>query len=199
MRFACRQQRFRGTLGGQQVVALLERERGFEGQLGHPQDAVHAGPDLVAGVGERLALGAAGGLHPSVGLAQLLLERSQFRIAGTQLFFQDLAVAFHVAVALLDGAGHLDEGVDRGAGSPISRLAGAQRVVLEQRHGLGRLSQLDPGSGMPAPCGPQRRKRRQPGQYQQDDRPSAPAEVEDQGSDCGCQQRRCQRSHQKRG
>ena len=40
-----------------QVLALLGGELGVERQLGHADDAVHRRADLVAHVGEKLALG----------------------------------------------------------------------------------------------------------------------------------------------
>ncbi len=45
-----------------EVVALLAGEVGGERQRGHADDAVHRRADLVAHVGEELALGAARGL-----------------------------------------------------------------------------------------------------------------------------------------
>ena len=49
------------------------RQVGVEGQLGHADDAVHGRADLVAHVGQELALGPVGGLGGVLGLAQFLL------------------------------------------------------------------------------------------------------------------------------
>ena len=56
-----------------QVLALLGGEVGVERQLGHAEDAVHRRADLVAHVGQELALGPAGRLGRFLGLLQLLL------------------------------------------------------------------------------------------------------------------------------
>ena len=56
-----------------QVLALLGRQVGVQGQLGHADDAVHRRADLVAHVGQELALGPVGRLGGLPGLAQLLL------------------------------------------------------------------------------------------------------------------------------
>ena len=52
-----RQQRLARVLDRAQVVALLRGERRAERQLRHADDGVHRRPDLVAHVGEELALG----------------------------------------------------------------------------------------------------------------------------------------------
>ena len=52
-----------------EVLALLGGQLGVEGQLGHADDAVHRRADLVAHVGQELALGAGGGLGGLLGLA----------------------------------------------------------------------------------------------------------------------------------
>ena len=56
-----------------QVLALLGGQVGVQGQLGHAEDAVHRRADLVAHVGQELALGPVGGLGRLLGLLQLLL------------------------------------------------------------------------------------------------------------------------------
>ncbi len=52
-----------------EVLALLGGELGVESQLGHADDAVHGRADLVAHVGQELALGAGGRLGGLLGLA----------------------------------------------------------------------------------------------------------------------------------
>ena len=56
-----RQQRIGRAFHQAEVLALPRRQVGVEGQLGHADDAVHRRADLVAHVGEELALGPAGG------------------------------------------------------------------------------------------------------------------------------------------
>ena len=56
--------------------ALLRVERGVLQQLGHAEDAVHRRADLVAHVGQELALGPAGGLGALPGLEQRGLSPS---------------------------------------------------------------------------------------------------------------------------
>ena len=53
-----REQALGGVADHQQVVALHPRQRRGQQQLGDPDDAVHRGADLVAHVGQELALGA---------------------------------------------------------------------------------------------------------------------------------------------
>ncbi len=53
-----------------EVLPLLTAEIGIEGQLGHADDAVHGGSDLVAHVGQELALGPAGRFGRFLGLLQ---------------------------------------------------------------------------------------------------------------------------------
>ena len=57
-----------------EVLALLGGELGVERQLGHADDAVHRRADLVAHVGQELALGPAGGLGGLLGPHQLPLH-----------------------------------------------------------------------------------------------------------------------------
>ena len=56
-------------------------ELGVQHQIGHPDDAVHRGPDLVAHVGEKLALGPVRGFGNVFGGPQALLARAQ-RLLG---------------------------------------------------------------------------------------------------------------------
>ncbi len=54
-------QRIGRALDEAEVLTLARRQVGIEGQLGHADDAVHGRANLVAHVGEELALGPAGG------------------------------------------------------------------------------------------------------------------------------------------
>ena len=56
-----------------QALPLVVGQRRVEGQLGHAEDGVHGGADLVADVGQELVLGPVGRLRRLLGLAQLLL------------------------------------------------------------------------------------------------------------------------------
>ena len=66
------EQRIRRGAGGLDVVALLRGELGVQSQFRHSQDAVHGRPDLMAHVGQELALGQVGrGRGQFGGLANL--------------------------------------------------------------------------------------------------------------------------------
>ena len=56
-----------------QALPLVLGQRRVEGQLGHAEDGVHGGADLVADVGQELVLGPVGRLRRLLGLPQLLL------------------------------------------------------------------------------------------------------------------------------
>ncbi len=78
------EERVRRALHELEVVTLLARELGLEGQRGHADDPVHRRPHLVADVGEEVALGAArrlgrllGALELDLGLLALLEELGQ--------------------------------------------------------------------------------------------------------------------------
>jgi hypothetical protein len=57
-----------------EVFALLVVQRGVEGEVGHAEDGVHRRADLVAHVGQEVALRAAGGLGDFLGLAHQRLR-----------------------------------------------------------------------------------------------------------------------------
>ena len=78
------QEGFRRVLDGGQVFALLARELGVQRQLRHPHDGVHGRADLVAHVGQEVALGAGGLLRPAFGPLQFLHQLGQAR--GVFLF-----------------------------------------------------------------------------------------------------------------
>ena len=61
-------------------VALLGGEVGVERQVGHADDAVHRRANLVAHVGEELALGAVGGF--AAASARVLFDRSGLAAPG---------------------------------------------------------------------------------------------------------------------
>ena len=56
-----------------EVLALVGLERRLQGELGHADDGVHRRADLVADVGQELALGLVGRLGDLLGLLELLL------------------------------------------------------------------------------------------------------------------------------
>ena len=64
-------QGIRRTLDHAQVLALLGREFGIESELRHADDAVHGRANLVAHIGEKGALGLAGGFRSLLGPPQL--------------------------------------------------------------------------------------------------------------------------------
>ncbi len=66
-------QRLRRCLHGIQAFQLLRREIRVQHQFGHSQNAVHGGADLVAHVGQKFALGAAGFFRGFLSLLQLFL------------------------------------------------------------------------------------------------------------------------------
>ena len=70
MSLITRQQRVGRVLTMLQILALLGRQLGVEGQLGHAEDAVHRRADLVAHVGQEFALGPAGRLGGLAGLGR---------------------------------------------------------------------------------------------------------------------------------
>ena len=68
-----------------EILALLGRQLGVEQQLGHADDAVHRRADLVAHVGQELALGPAGGLGGLLGLLELDLGLFAFAAIAAEL------------------------------------------------------------------------------------------------------------------
>ena len=57
-----------GGLRHLQIFTLLSRQVGVQRQFGHTQHAIHGRTDLVAHVGQKLALGPVGGLRVLLGL-----------------------------------------------------------------------------------------------------------------------------------
>ena len=62
-----RQQRLGRGLDGLQIVSLLVVQLRIQRQVGHPDDAVHRCPNLVAHVGQESATGAVGGFRRFLG------------------------------------------------------------------------------------------------------------------------------------
>ena len=60
-----------------EILALLVREGGLQGQLGHAHDAVHGGADFVAHVGQEIALGPVGLLGGILRNPQLVFRSAQ--------------------------------------------------------------------------------------------------------------------------
>jgi len=111
-----------GDLDGLEVLALLEGEVGLEGEFGHAEDAVHGGADLVAHVGEELALGAVCGLGDLLGL------------------FED-------AVAAADLGEHLVEAVDELADLVVGLALDGEGVLLGVREDAGGVGEREDGLG----------------------------------------------------
>ena len=87
-----------------------------EHQVGIAEDRGHGRADLVAHVGQEVALGAAGFLG-------LFLGSRKLRRAGSHQFFQVMAVQGQLGVALLDLIEHGVEAIDEHASSSLETLA----------------------------------------------------------------------------
>ena len=124
-----RQQRLARAAHGFQERPLLGVERRLEQQLGEPQHAVHRRADLVAHVGQELALGLARVFGGGLGRAQLLLAVAQ-RLLGQRAL---CGVEEHGVDAddnaLVVDVGHMAAGVP-------DRVAGAVHALALQRHRL---------------------------------------------------------------
>ncbi len=99
-------------------------ERGVEQQLRHADDAVHRRPNLMAHIGQKLALGLAGGFGLILSLKQL----------GGMLCHQLL----HAGAMPLDLRQHFVEGVGKLAQVVVIPLHGANRIILIQGNDFGR-------------------------------------------------------------
>ena len=107
------------------------RQRRVEGELDHAQHAVHRRADLVAHVGQEIALGAAAFFGPILGLGQL-------RGALRDLFLEVLLVALQLEVAGLDLRQHVVERGDQDAELLDARVVlDAQAVVARRGDPLG--------------------------------------------------------------
>ena len=124
-----RQQRVgRGPHRGQ-AVALIGRELAVEHQVGHADDAVHRRPDLVAHVGEKLALGAARLHRPVAGDDQFLVAGLQLRGARVDGLFEVVLLQQQLLIALLDVRQHRVELVDQLADLVVVARRGADVVA----------------------------------------------------------------------
>ena len=110
-----------------------------------PSTAVHGRADLVAHIGQELALGSAGLLRPVFGLGELGVHPSQLGGAGQHLLLQALSLALQFAVATLDVRQHIVEAIDQRPQLVVARLVGADSVVLQPGYGPGRLRQVNHG------------------------------------------------------
>ena len=123
------QQLVAGAVDGLHVVALLDRQRRAQQQLGHAQHAVHRGADLVADLGQELGLGVdLGG-------------------AGGQVAAGAETVLGNVALALAQGHAHQQAGhahhAHQGHDQPLGRHQcqaeqgghDHQGAEVEDRHG----------------------------------------------------------------
>ena len=61
------QQMLAGALNLLDVIGLLGRQLGFQGQVGHADDGVHRGADFVAHIGQEVGLGLRGGFGHFLG------------------------------------------------------------------------------------------------------------------------------------
>ena len=115
---------------GRQVVALLGVELGVEQQLGHADDAVHRRADLVAHVGEELALDAIGLLGFQLGAGERGIQRGELLVLLLHLTgesFLALAKRLLRAVPL---------GKMRGFRMPVRQTVGHVIERRRHRHGL---------------------------------------------------------------
>ena len=106
-----------------------------------PEDAVHRRPDLVAHVGQEVALGAAGLFGP-------ILRLGELRGALRDLLLEVLLVALQLEVAGLDLRQHVVERADQHAQLLDARVVlDAQAVVARRRHPLGGAGEHLDGEG----------------------------------------------------
>ena len=129
-----RQQGIGRRLDGDEVIALLRRQLGVEGELCHADDAVHGCADLVAHVGEELALGPAR-FH------RLVARRDEIRVRGAQLrganldrLLELLLVPLELPVPLLNLAEHLVEPAHQLADLVAAALLDPQIVPVVAGH-----------------------------------------------------------------
>src|SRR5687767_5374509 len=74
-------QSVRGLFDHSQVLGLVGTKLRVEGKLRHPDNAVHGSADLMAHVGQKLALGLAGAFGHQLGAAELAIigNREQYQ------------------------------------------------------------------------------------------------------------------------
>jgi hypothetical protein len=144
-----RQQRVGRRRGDRQELPLLRRELGVQRELEHAEHTVHRRPDLVAHVGQELALGSIGRLGLILGAEQILLRLGelsrprddavlevpihpgQLLLAGGEVVHHDVERAGELA----DFAGALDDRAlgQVAAGDALGRLG--DRGERPGRHG----------------------------------------------------------------
>ena len=103
-----REQRLGRSADGLDVVTLHRRQVGLEREFGHAQHAIHRRPDLVAHVGQELALVPVGRLGAVLGVAQ-------FGGAERHRLLQAVAVSANLAIQRANLAQHVVEGGDEHA------------------------------------------------------------------------------------
>ena len=117
-----------------QALPLVVGQRRVEDQLGHAEDGVHGGADLVADVGQELVLGPVGRLRRLLGLPQLLLLNLAFDPQGDHIRHRPerLEYGLRERPSGEDGqdpsqAGFHDQGVTRESDHPLT--PGPHRVA----------------------------------------------------------------------
>ena len=97
-----------------QALALFGGELGVERQLRHADDAVHRRPDLVAHVGEELALRRVGVLGAILRLREIGCSACwSSAVRARHLLFEMVLVPPQLLVAVLDLREHVVEAVDQ--------------------------------------------------------------------------------------
>ncbi len=122
-----------------QVIALLDGEGGFEGELSHAEDAVHGRADLMAHVGQEIALGPVGRLRRLLGALERQGRAPAFgHVGGHAEEADDLAglvaesrdrLADREAAAVLAAKGPFAFLVGAAAGAFGQRLKSRQRLA----------------------------------------------------------------------
>ena len=142
------ERRVGGRLHHVEVLALLRSQRGAQRQLGHADDAIHRRPNLMAHVGQELALRAAGGfgdvfggLRCRLGPLQLSLGELARRDVAQEPPGPDRAPVFesaagcslhHQALALAGEQGRLDRPDMLSVHQPIEHLPALLAALRSQ-------------------------------------------------------------------
>jgi hypothetical protein len=123
------------------VCALFRGELGVHEQFRRADDAVHGGADLVAHVGQKLALEAAGLFGDHAGLMQFFDKKGVFQHEGKDRPYDLFRLQQSIDVALFHES---------------QSQHGAERLFFEdKRHGKGMIDShpLQNGAGFFGPCG----------------------------------------------